>query len=190
MSTMRMLPLFSVLALSVACGGTGSGLEPDMQLGDFRNDDAEQLCDWVQTRIDKVFTPKKQQELSCTAEGVVAASSVNRPELCEATFKLCMDESSYDNFVDPLRCHRVRADDIDRDCSATVEEFEACIKAIEEELGNVINDINCDYLGSSRGRLGDIIDRIEDLLDDDDDGHPLEACRTVARNCEDFVFWD
>lgn len=191
MSIMRALPLLSLLTLAVACGGTGSGLEPDTQLGDFRNDDAEALCDWVQSRIDVVFTPKKQQELSCTARGVIGEASSGTAGSCAPIFDLCMDESSYDTFLDPLPCHRVRADDIDRDCRATVEEFEACITAIEGELKNIVNDLNCDYLGGSRGRLGDLVDRIDDLLDDDDDDrHPLEACRTVARNCEDFIFWD
>lgn len=189
MMTIRALPLLSVLALIIGCGGTGSGLEPDLQLGDFRSDDAVALCDWVQSRVDVVFTPKKQRELSCTAVGVTAASSVDQPELCETSFKLCMGDASYDNFIEPIRCDRVRADDIDRECGATVKEFEACIKAVEEELKSVIKDINCDYIGDSRSRFNGLTDRIEDLLDDGH-RHPLEACRTVARNCEHFVFWD
>jgi len=186
----RLLPMLTILSLALGCG-SGSGLDPDLEPTDLRTDDAEELCNWVQSRVDKVFTPKKQQELSCTVEGVVAASSVDRPELCEDAYKLCMDDSTPANYFDPLPCHRVRADDIDRDCRATVGEFEACILAIEAELKNVMEDFTCDHIGSSRSRMNNLRDRIEDLFEDDDDErHPLEDCRKVARNCEDFVFWD
>ncbi len=136
------------LVAAAGCGGDGangpSGVDPSKVAGQVTDAEAKQLCLWAERQLNG-FEPTKEQ--LCTSFGV----PFSRTEAeCNESVKGCLAQpaESVMDEPDPESCDDASAAHIGgANCTATVGEVEACIRALATAEKEFIQGASCKDVG-------------------------------------------
>jgi hypothetical protein len=126
-------------AMAATCGGDGStfssGVNKDAELGNLSSDDAQKLCQSLQTWMKDNFTAQIK-EVSCRTTGFLAArlasGMAQKETICTTAYDECMKRSEETPIAGS--CDKPPAS-----CKATVGEFETCINEISPLMNQVLS---------------------------------------------------
>jgi hypothetical protein len=178
MTVVRRVLLVS-LGVWLGCGGDGdgagahSGVASAQKLGELSSADAKQLCEWASSQVDAhSFEPTKEQ--ACTIFGV---GFTDNPTECQQLVDACVAAPEQDDAMaddeaadDEPDCDDAMVDAELMGCSATVAEYEACVRAAVDAIEDVFSNLSCAEAGMT------------DLEDDADEQEP-EACKALEIKC-------
>jgi hypothetical protein len=187
MSVMRRVLLVG-LGLGLGCGGDGdgagasSGVTPSAQLGKLDTTQARQLCEWASSQVDESsFEPTKQQ--ACTLFGI---SFTDNPTDCRAFADACVQAPDENDGISEEEEEELEEEEDDcatamvdaelMGCTATVSEYEACVRAAVDAIERVFASLSCEQAGMSD-------------LEGDVAAQEPEACKALEAKCPD-VFQD
>jgi hypothetical protein len=179
--------LLAGVCMGLGCGGDGdgagarSGVTPSAQLGKLDATQARQLCEWASSQVNESsFEPTEQQ--ACTLVGV---SFTETPEECRALADACVQAPAEEDDGAPEEdeeqeegddCASAMVDAELMGCTATVAEYEACVRAAVDAIQDLFASLSCDQAGMT------------DFEAEAADQEP-EACKKLELKCPE-VFQD
>jgi len=195
--------LVSLLAISsvTACGsdddggGDGggasldSGVDEDKPVEDLTDDEAEAICEAGADYFVEKFSSSSLQTAFCRAIAVgtalgLATDEESMQDMCNSLYESCtncIDDPDAEECEDmtevPIEEPECGDEEVPSDCSSSVGELEACLKAEVDQGVAAFNDIpDCDEIGPDT----------EPPTFEEDPPLPA-ACETVEENCPEAL---
>jgi hypothetical protein len=157
--------LIAIGCLTVGCGGdddgtekpagsVSTGLPPDSRLSDLSDAQLEQVCHSFVVAIDQGLSGQTVL-LDCTVSSIGASTGVSQSgqvrfdlAMCEQLVDECVKskqaaDASVPTGASNIDCASPAATQAQRDCDATVGQYERCYSALADDLDGVVVAFDC-----------------------------------------------
>ena len=134
-----------IVFLSVGCGDSGGSkvIDGSTQLRDLTQSQAQPICESLASSFQSVFSAEQVARVSCFITGVVLAeeTEVNCLEFANECMENVPDVSELLPEID-FGCDSISQDLVN--CTATLDELEACFDTVLDPEPNFFENISCD----------------------------------------------
>ncbi len=147
MRTLLRLTLLSALILpAVACKGP-TGLKGDKKLNELSDDEKKSGCESLVEYSDKKISEDDYKRFACTSVAIFDVAFGGTEESCNTAFDQCLQDVTTNEDDTETSCEL----EGDITCTATVEEYEACVDERIELTLELINSFSCAKLVEMAG---------------------------------------